>query len=94
MASVDASVKFKMADHRILFCKMATVCVRSRWCFGVQWKMARAFAKVQCGNSIIYITYLISAAPPCSMTLTRLMLISVKYCVIHRGGYALYGSSQ
>ena len=59
---------------------------------------ARVFTKLQCGNSIIYITYLvISAAPPCSMTLTRLMRISVKYCVIYTSGcinQTAYAGSQ
>ena len=34
-------------------------CVCS-WCFDIQFKMAGAFAKVQCGNSIICITYLVN----------------------------------
>ena len=56
----DVSSKFKMArvDVSTEF-KMAVMCVRSWWCFDIQFKMARTFANVQCGNSIIYITYLV-----------------------------------
>ena len=58
MVRIAASVELKMA---VIVCTDARwwPCVRSWWCFDIQFKMARAFAKVQCGNSIIYITYLL-----------------------------------
>ena len=80
MAHVDASTEFKMAvaSHALMLLEDD-----GHACFGIRFKMACAFAKVECGNSIIYIYYIpctffvISAAPPCSMTLSRLTLVLV-----------------
>ena len=57
--------KFKMAVQLVL--RQNSRWRPSRWwscvcscCFDIQFKMAGAFAKVQCGNSIICITYLVN----------------------------------
>ena len=51
-----ASAEFKMV---VILCTDTRwrSCVRSWWCFDIPFKMLYAFAKVQCGNSIIYISY-------------------------------------
>ena len=54
MTHVDVSTEFKMAaaSHALVLLQDG-----GHACFGMRFKMVCAFAKVQCGNSIIYITY-------------------------------------
>ena len=56
MAHVDDSTEFKMAvtSHALVLLQDG-----GHACFGIKLKMACAFVKVQCGNSIIYITHLV-----------------------------------
>ena len=87
----DASTEFKM-EVIVYTDARWRPCVRSWCCFDIQFMMALVFAKVQCGNSIIYITYLVLfscnlRSTSYSNDLTRLILVSVKCCVIYRGGY-------
>ena len=55
MAHVDASTESKMvASHALVLLQDG-----DHACFDIRFKMACPFAKVQCDNSIIYITYLV-----------------------------------